>query len=87
MPNSNAPARNVFYISDGTGITAETLGQSLLTQFEGLPTRATRMPFIDSVEKARQCVLRINAAHAAEGVRPIVFNTLVNNETSQVINR
>lgn len=85
MPNSHAPTRSVFYISDGTGITAETLGHSLLTQFEGLPTHTTRMPFIDSVKKAHQCVLRINAAQAAIGVRPIVFNTLVNSETSQVI--
>jgi len=85
MPNSHAPKRSVFFISDGTGITAETLGQSLLTQFEGLPTKTTRMPFIDSVEKAHQCVLRINAAHVDDGLKPIVFNTLVNNETSQVI--
>ena len=85
MPNSHAPKRSVFFISDGTGITAETLGQSLLTQFEGLPTKATRMPFIDSVEKAQMCVLRINAAHADDGLKPIVFNTLVNSETSQVI--
>ncbi|MBL8383829.1 MAG: kinase/pyrophosphorylase [Burkholderiales bacterium] len=85
MPNSRAPTRSVFYISDGTGITAETLGQSLLTQFEGLPTRATRMPFVDSVDKAHACVLRINAAHQADQVRPIVFNTLVNVDISQVI--
>ena len=84
MPNSDLSPRPVFYISDGTGITAETLGQSLLTQFEGLPTRATRMPFIDSVEKARECVARINAA-AAEGRKPIVFNTLVDQDTSRVL--
>ncbi len=84
MPNSDLTPRPVFYISDGTGITAETLGQSLLTQFEGLPTRATRMPFIDSVDKARECVARINAA-ATEGQRPIVFNTLVDQATSRVL--
>ena len=85
MPNSNAPLRSVFYISDGTGITAETLGQSLLTQFEGLPVKSTRMPFIDSTDKAHTCVVRINEAAAADGMRPIVFNTLVDAETSQVI--
>ena len=85
MPNSKAPSRSVFFISDGTGITAETFGQSLLTQFEGLQTRTTRMPFTDSIEKAHQCVLRINAARAEGGARPIVFNTLVNNEASRVI--
>ena len=85
MPNSHAQPRSVFFISDGTGITAETLGHSLLTQFEGLPTHQSRMPFIDSVDKARQCVISINAAQAKDGVKPIVFNTLVNIETSSVI--
>ena len=85
MPNSHAQPRSVFFISDGTGITAETLGHSLLTQFEGLPTHQSRMPFIDSVGKARQCVISINAAQARDGVKPIVFNTLVNIETSSVI--
>jgi len=85
MLNSQAPRRSVFFISDGTGITAETLGYALLTQFEGLPTRQTRMPFIDSVDKAHASVARINQAHTDDGLRPIVFNTLVNAETSRVI--
>ena len=85
MPNSHAPLRTVFFISDGTGITAETFGHSLLTQVEGLPTKQTRMPFVDSLDKARACVAAINAAHAADQLKPIVFNTLVNNETSAVV--
>ena len=87
MPNSQAAPRPVFFISDGTGITAETLGHSLLTQFEGLPTRQTRMPFVNSVEKAEECLRLINAAAIADGVKPVVFNTLVNNETSSVVRR
>ena len=87
MPNSEAAPRPVFFISDGTGITAETLGHSLLTQFEGLPTRQTRMPFVNSVEKAEECLRLINAAAIADGVKPVVFNTLVNNETSSVVRR
>jgi regulator of PEP synthase PpsR (kinase-PPPase family) len=85
MNNSNAPHRSVFFVSDGTGITAETLGYALLTQFEGLPTKQTRIPFIDALDKAHAAVLRINQAGVADGVRPIVFNTLVNAETSSVI--
>jgi len=85
MSNSQAPRRSVFFISDGTGITAETLGYALLTQFEGLPIRQSRMPFIDAVDKAHACVARINQARADDGFRPIVFNTLVNAETSAVI--
>ena len=46
--------RTVFFVSDGTGITAETLGHSVMTQFEDLRYRPQRIPFIDSVEKARE---------------------------------
>ena len=87
MPNRHATPRSVFFISDGTGITAETLGHSLLTQFEGLPVRQTRMPFVNSVEKAEDCVRRINIAAQEDGIKPIVFNTLVNTETSSVVRR
>jgi regulator of PEP synthase PpsR (kinase-PPPase family) len=83
--NSQAPRRGVFFISDGTGITAETLGYALLTQFDGLPIYQSRLPFIDSVDKAQAAVQRINLAGKQDGVRPIVFNTLVNAETSSVI--
>ena len=45
--------RTAFFISDGTGITAETLGQSLLAQFETITFAKLTRPYIDSVEKAR----------------------------------
>ena len=48
--------RTVFFVSDGTGITAETIGHSLLSQFESLHFRQVRMPFVDSVEKASECL-------------------------------
>jgi [pyruvate, water dikinase]-phosphate phosphotransferase / [pyruvate, water dikinase] kinase len=70
--------RTVFFVSDGTGITAETLGHSVMTQFEALRYRQQRVPFIDSVEKARDAVARISEARERDGRRPIVFSTLVN---------
>jgi regulator of PEP synthase PpsR (kinase-PPPase family) len=73
------PNRTVFFISDGTGITAETFGNSILNQFAGKP-RHVRRPFIDNATKAAQVVAEINAAAAAEGKRPIVFITLVDDE-------
>jgi regulator of PEP synthase PpsR (kinase-PPPase family) len=72
--------RTVFFISDGTGISAETLGHSLLTQFEDIAFTQTVLPFVDSVAKARECVARIEEAKARSGARPIVFCTLVNDE-------
>jgi regulator of PEP synthase PpsR (kinase-PPPase family) len=44
------PHRTVFFISDGTGITAETFGNAILAQFE-MKTRHIRLPFVDSVDK------------------------------------
>ena len=70
------PNRSVFFVSDGTGITAETFGNSILAQFSGKP-RHVRRPFIDTTDKAMQVVREINEAAEREGKRPIVFTTLV----------
>ena len=78
------PHRTVFFISDGTGITAETFGNAILAQFEMQP-RHVRLPFIDSVDKAHQAVRQINHTAELEGKKPIVFTTLVNMEVLKVI--
>ncbi|HYN58641.1 MAG TPA: pyruvate, water dikinase regulatory protein [Rubrivivax sp.] len=78
------PNRTVFYVSDGTGITAETFGNSILAQFPTRP-RHVRRPFIDSVEKAWAVLEEINQAGEHEGRRPIVFITLVNDAIRQVL--
>ena len=75
--------RTVFFLSDGTGITAETFGNAILAQFEFKP-RHVRLPFIDSVDKAHQVVRQINHTTEVEGRKPIVFTTLVNVEILQV---
>lgn len=76
--------RTVFFISDGTGITAETFGNAILAQFEFKP-RHVRLPFIDSVDKAHQAVRQINHTAELEGNKPIVFTTLVNMQILEVI--
>lgn len=78
------PNRSVFFISDGTGITAETFGNAILAQFE-MKARHVRLPFIDTVDKAHQAVRQINHTAELEGKKPIVFTTLVNEEVLQVI--
>ena len=87
MPESRQrPAdRTVFFISDGTGITAETFGHSVLSQFVGLNLRQVRLPFIDSTEKADEAVTRINHQGLVDGRRPIVFSTLVNTPINEVV--
>jgi regulator of PEP synthase PpsR (kinase-PPPase family) len=78
---SDARIRTVFFISDGTGITAETLGHSLLAQFPDTKFRQVRVPFVDDIDKAIDCAAQIRDAAREDGVRPIVFSTLVNPDT------
>lgn len=77
--------RPVFYVSDGTGITAETVGHSLLTQFGGQRFHTSRIPFVDSVERAFEVAERIRAEGEARGVRPIVVNSSVNPEITAAL--
>ena len=77
--------RTVFFVSDQTGVTAETMGHSLLTQFEGLEFRQVTLPFIATVDKAEEAVRRINATGHEDGLRPIVFSTLVKDDLRRVV--
>lgn len=77
--------RPIFFISDGTGITAETIGNSVLTQFDGINFVARRLPFIDTEDKVRAAVQEINAAQASTGTRAIVVNTVVDPHLSALL--
>jgi regulator of PEP synthase PpsR (kinase-PPPase family) len=76
--------RTVFFVSDGTGITAQMLGHSLLTQFEGVEFNQVTLPFVDSREKAEECLARIGAETNGQ---PIVFSTLVNTDVREVLRK
>jgi hypothetical protein len=78
------PHRTVFFVSDGTGITAETFGNAILNQFE-TSWQHVRLPFIDTVDKAHQAVRQINQALVRDQKKPIVFTTLANDEVLNVI--
>jgi regulator of PEP synthase PpsR (kinase-PPPase family) len=78
------PLRTVFFVSDGTGITAETFGHAILNQFE-INFRCVRLPYIDTVDKAHQAVRQINQAGSIENSKPIVFTTLANEEVLRVV--
>src|SRR5690606_11737072 len=78
-------SRTVCFVSDRTGITAETLGHSLLTQFGGLEARSVTMPFVSSVQEAQGVVARINDIARRDGVRPIVLSTLVDDQIRAVV--
>ena len=69
--------RTVFFLSDQTGVTAETLGHSLIAQFSAQNFRQITLPFIDTEDKAKEAVRTINSAGEAGAPKPIVFSTLV----------
>ena len=77
--------RTVFFLSDQTGVTAETLGHSLMTQFLSRDFRQITLPFIDSDDKAHEAVQRIDEASASDRFRPIVFSTLVQPEFRKIV--
>ncbi|MEH6579284.1 MAG: pyruvate, water dikinase regulatory protein [Amphritea sp.] len=77
--------RTAFFISDGTGITAEALGNSLLAQFEDIQFDKVTLPYIDTIEKAQEAVIRIDQIAIKDGQRPIIFDTVVNESIREVI--
>ena len=79
--------RTVFFVSDRTGITAETFGYTLLTQFEGLEFERVSCPFVDTAEKATALVEQINQAGIRDGNLPLVFSSLVNQALREQVSR
>ena len=69
--------RVVFYISDGTGITARAFGRSLLTQFEDCEVEENTLSYVNNLDKTKEAIERINASFAATQQRPLIFATLV----------
>jgi len=79
--------RTVFFLSDGTGITSQMLGHTLLTQFEGVEFDQVTLSFIDSLQKAEECRARIEQEAARGNGQPVVFSTLVNTDVRAVVRR
>ncbi|MDJ0834496.1 MAG: pyruvate, water dikinase regulatory protein [Gammaproteobacteria bacterium] len=89
MPDNSHPSaqprRIVYFLSNRTAITAETLGHSLLAQFPDIDFSTTTIPFIDSEDKAQRIVDAINREHADSGIRPIVISTMADEAISSII--
>ena len=79
------PPRIVFFVSDGTGITAESFGQSLLAQFEHIAFENMTLPYIDTEEKARQVVVEINKIADETGIPPLLFSTIIDERIAEII--
>ena len=77
-----AARRTVFFVSDRTGITAEMLGNSLLSQFEAIDFHRRTIPFVDTPAKIAEVVRTIDAVGAETGTRPLVFSSIVDEAMS-----
>ena len=77
--------RRVFFVSDRTGITAETLGNSLLSQFPDIEFKRTNIPFISNELAAQSAVATIERAALADAQSPLVFSTLTDPTIQRII--
>jgi len=68
--------RTVFFVSESTGITAETMGHSLLSQFPHLDFTYLQRPYINTLEKAQELVNEISQVCKEQGFKPLVFATM-----------
>jgi len=79
--------RTVFFVSDRTGITAEMLGNSLLSQFEEIEFQRLTIPFVDSPDKITAVIEQINETAVRDGQRPVVFSSVVDEAMSATLRR
>lgn len=75
--------RTIVFVSDGTGITAETLGNGLLSQFDGIEFRHVRFPFTDNLEKADDCLIHIAEIARQTGMRPVIIMTMMDEQIAR----
>lgn len=86
-PEHKRPVRSVFFISDRTGLTVESLGASLISQFEQFTFHQVTIPYVDAPETARAAVDRINQAYEKDGTRPLVFSTIVDSQIRTIVSQ
>ena len=75
----------VLFISDGTGLTAEVLGETLLTQFTEIEFKRTILSYVSTIDEAHRAVDEIKKLTNKTGVPPLVFSTLVDDELRVII--
>lgn len=68
--------RTVFFVSESTGITAETMGHSLLSQFPHLDFTYINRPYVNTIYKAKELVKEISLVSKRQGFKPLVFATM-----------
>ena len=85
MQDKKINSRPVFFVSNSTGITVETLGRSLLYQFSSVQFESHSLRFVDTIEKAKEAVAIINKLTNERGLRSIILTTLVKPELRAIL--
>ncbi len=85
--NTASIHRHVFFVSDSTGITVETLGNALLSQFDHVGFVTATIPFVTTAAQAADVVARIDTAGYESPERPIVFSTLADSDLREILSR
>jgi len=75
-------SKDVYYISDGTGILVANLGQALICQFPETSFHEEKFPFVNTRDKARKTLEYIHKYSA--GRRPLVFCTIIDPEIRRI---
>ncbi len=76
----------MFFLAGGTGISAETLGNLMLQQFPSVTFARNKIPFITSVDQARDVVVTLDGA-MTDGVTPLVFSTVSDEQVRAELQR
>ncbi|MEH6456175.1 MAG: pyruvate, water dikinase regulatory protein [Cocleimonas sp.] len=77
--------RTVFFVSESTGITAETMGHSLLSQFPHLDFTYLQRPYVDTKKRAQQLVDEISKVSKDQGFKPLVFATMPEADINKIL--
>ncbi len=79
--------RQVYFLSNGTAITAETLGLSLLAQFPDHQFQIRTVPFVDTLDKAEAVRQEIDSNIEQTGQLPIAICTIDDPDLMAVVNQ
>lgn len=77
--------RTVFFVSESTGITAETMGHSLLSQFPHIDFTYVQRPYINTLEKAEKLVDEISQVSKELEFKPLVFATMPETDINKIL--
>jgi len=74
-----------FFLSDGTGITVETLGHTLFSHFDTMEFTRVRHPYLLTLDEVKKVVKEINDASKKSTLPVLVFSSLVSEESRTLL--